>query len=195
MHPASLAERAPLYRFAARLLAQEIDETLWASLGREPLRGVLGAMDERLAEAFETPLTRARKEQLDEEYARLFLLPGRVPPFAPHWLADRADRKSALDSITTVVTQAIRALGIDGASPLQRTNLPHDHAAWIFSLAAEFGEGATAANDGWGALFEAAALGPGWGDFGRALSQEAKEPIYRVLGDLLAFIHPEIPGD
>ena len=190
MNPAlSLRERAPLYDFAARLIAAEVDAPLYAALGREPLRTLLARAEPGFATWIETPFDAERSEALAEEYARLFVLPGVVPPFASRWLADAGDRERARNDVARLVSSACEGLGLTPTSSGPGGRLPPDHAALVFGVAAPAGGLPDAEGDPLVAHFATELLGPAWAGFGDAIRGAADSPLYRALGVLLRDLH------
>ena len=191
----SLGERAPIYDFAARLLASEIDATTWEALGREPLRSMLDKAHPGFATWVGVDFDEALREALSEEFARLFLVPGVVPPFATRWLVatigDEETRETTRGEIASLIALACEGLGLDPRDAGPGGRLPPDHAALIFAIAAEAARQPGAENDELLARFDEALLGPGWSAMGDALVEHAQAPIYSALGVLLGELSRE----
>lgn len=187
----SLAERAPLYDFGARLLVSEVDASTWAAITADPLRTLLDKAHPGLAAWAEGEWSDERREALAEEFARLFLLPGLVPPFASRWLVatigDEGMREKTRGEIASIVALACEGLGAERREP--GGNLPADHAALIFAIAAEAATQPGAENDPVLARFDETLLGPGWATMGDALVEHARVPLYAALGVLLRELH------
>lgn len=199
-------ERAPFDRLIARCLAREVDADLWAALGAPETSEALERLAPGFRAALGVPLDDALQETLDEEYARLFLLPGLVPPIASRWLP--GDQRvvdgseggphgkttgAARDAITTLLDRASEAFGLT-LDPIEaRGALPPDHAARLFAVSAEIGSASGISDDEraeWAALFTEELLGEGWQRFGAALEEAADHPAYRMLGALIRTLHP-----
>ncbi|MCR9092820.1 MAG: hypothetical protein NXI30_01260 [bacterium] len=189
----SLAERAPLYDFAAGLLVREVDEATWAAIGSEPLRTLLDKARPGLAAWSEAPFDEAMREALAEEFARLFLVPGLVPPFGSRWLVrtigDDATREKTRGEIASLVALACEGLGLEATYDGPGGRLPPDHAARLFAIAAEAARRPGAGDDPVLARFDETLLGPGWADMGDALTRHARAPLYAALGVLLRDLH------
>lgn len=187
----SLAERAPLYDFAARLLVSEVDASTWAAITADPLRTLLDKAHPGFAAWAEGEWGDERREALAEEFARLFLLPGLVPPFASRWLVttigDEGMREKTRGEIASIVALACEGLGAERRGP--GGNLPADHAALIFAIAAEAATQPGAEADPVLARFDETLLGPGWATMGDALVEHARIPLYAALGALLRDLH------
>jgi TorA maturation chaperone TorD len=189
----SLAERAPLYDFAARLLVSEVDAATWAAITAEPLRTLLDKAHPGFAAWAEGEWNDERREGLAEEFARLFLVPGLVPPFASRWLVttigDEAMREKTRGEIASIVALACEGLGLGAERRGPGGNLPADHAALIFAIAAEAATQPDAEDDPVLARFDETLLGPGWATMGGALVEHARVPLYAALGVLLRDLH------
>lgn len=185
----TLAERAPFYDFAARLLVSEVDASLHEALGRAPLRGMLSQLTPGFEAWIDAGFTTARRDALAEEFARLFLVPGDVPPYASHWLAEPADRARARTDIASLIANACDGLGYDPDDDGPSGRLPRDHAALVFALAARAGALPDAETDPLAVHFASELLGEGWAAFGDRLAQSARSPIYVALGVLLRDLH------
>jgi len=189
----SLAERAPLYDFAAQLLVSEVDASTWAAITAEPLRTLLDKAHPGFAAWAEAEWSDERREGLAEEFARLFLLPGLVPPFASRWLVatigDETMREKTRGEIASIVALACEGLGLGAERRGPGGNLPADHAALIFAIAAEAAKQPDAEDDPVLARFDETLLGPGWATMGDALVEHARVPLYAALGVLLRDLH------
>ncbi|MEM9175519.1 MAG: hypothetical protein AAGC67_09815 [Myxococcota bacterium] len=194
-----LAERAPVYDFAARLLASEVDAATWSAFTTEPLRSILDKARPGFARWAEGEFDAARRAALDEEFARLFLVPGLVPPLAARWLVetigDEAAREATRAEVANIVALACEGLGIDAKPDGPGGRLPPDHAALIFAIAAEAARRPHAEQDVLLARFDETLLGPGWAAMGDALVEHARQPIYAALGVLIRELgEPEAAG-
>lgn len=189
----SLPERAPLYDFAARLLVTEIDASTWSAITAEPLRGFLDKAHPGFAAWAEGGFDDARRDALAEEFARLFLVPGLVPPFATRWLVrtigDDEAREKTRSEIASIVALACDGLGLSAERDGPGGNLPPDHAALVFAIAAEAAKQPGAADDPVLTRFDETLLGPGWAAMGEALIEHARVPLYSALGVLLRELH------
>lgn len=191
----SLAERAPVYDFAARLLSSEIEAAIWTAISADPLRAIFDQARPGFADWAGGGFDEARREALAEEFARLFLVPGVVPPFASRWvvqpIGEETTREKTRAEIASLVALACEGLGLDTNVEGPGGRLPPDHAALVFAIAAEAAKQPGAESDPVLARFEEALLGPGWADMGDALVEHARQPIYSALGVLLRDLHRE----
>ncbi len=185
----SLAERSPIYGFAARLLAAEVDAMTWDTLGRKPLRTILEKARPGFAPWVEEPFTAEREESLAEEYARLFVVPGIAPPFASRWLAEATDRERARNDVANLVARICEGLGLSPNASGPGGRLAPDHAALVFAVAAEAGADPELSDDPLVSHFETELLGAAWARFGDALERAARDPLYAALGVLLRDLH------
>ncbi|WP_279244632.1 TorD/DmsD family molecular chaperone [Candidatus Litorirhabdus singularis] len=186
-----LAERAPIYAWLARLLVCEIDAEAWRQLGTA--RDVLVQLEPALADELAGQLTPSRCEDLAEEFARLFLLPNGVSPFASSWIAENQASESIRDEISMMVGQGLLALGHQAVHREPWGRLPQDHVAVLLDLvaSAQLSNDATA-NEIAGHL-DQQLLGAWLLAFGSALAQSSREPLYRALGQLTVELHTVSP--
>ncbi len=174
------AERAPIFRWLARLLVVEVDATLWSELRSEPQRSIWSRLDPALAVQLAHPLDADREAALQEEFARLFLLPGGVSPVAHRWL--EGDPVANRERVLGLAREALQRLD---RAPIQAEpwgRLPLDHGALLLELVA------TAADiqADLAAELERTLLEPWLPAFGASLAEEAREPVYRAAGRLVA---------
>lgn len=185
----TLAERGPLYALASRLLVAEVDAVLWSELAMPPLSSLLAQMDDALGTAFADDFTAEREEELAVEFARLFLLPGGVAPYASEWLAQEDQRAASREEIMMLVREVLTALEIEPNPEGPGGRLPLDHVGLLFEVAARAASETDEATQTIAGPLEEQLFGRAWQGFGRALEREAREPLYRALGRLIADIH------
>lgn len=183
----TLAERAPIYAWLASLLTREVDAETWARLSQGEVASILDKLDPDFETWVSQPWTGSRREALHEEFARLFLVPGEVPPLASVWMP--GDREELGDRIATLVTRSFEAIGGEPVRSEKWGRLAPDHIAMLFDLAAL----STARTDRIdlevAAHLDQEAFGAWLMDFGEALSRAASSPLYRAVGRLVAELH------
>ena len=179
------AERAPIDLLVSRLLLSELDAALIESLAREEIVAVLERADPEARASLSQPWTRAAEEDAREEYARLFLLPNGVPPFASAWIEGEREQLGA--QLTTFVSRAMTAL--DRTTTDQQGNLPLDHLGLLLELAATASLSHRELDRDMAEHLRKQALGPWVARFGAALRAKARLPLYRAAGTLLEQLH------
>ena len=183
--PLSDRERAPIDLLISRILLVELDLELVKVLKSPAVTNVLEAVEPGVSAELQEPWDAVRDDFAREEYARLFLLPKGVPPFASAWI--EGEREQLGSQLTTFVSRLMTVL--DRAVEPQHGNLPLDHLGLLLELAG------TAALDGRpshqqaAAHLRAEALGPWVGAFGRTLQRQARLAVYRAVGGLLAQLY------
>lgn len=180
-----LRERAPIYAWLAERLAREIDGECWRQVGDEPLRSTLGRLEPNLVTELDQEFTAERQETLEEEYARLFLLPGGVSPLASSWVASTDDRESARQRITHWIDGVYAALGREPRRVEPWGKLPLDHLAVVLDLVAVAATSGDQSDLEVANLLHDDLLSPALVGFGAALVHEARTPIYRSIGALI----------
>lgn len=193
----SLAERAPIYAWLATQFTREIDAVAWAELRSEPLRSILVRLEPTLTQPLSLPLSTETKENLAEEFARLFLLPNGVSPLAAPWIASASGRdpSQVRDDLTTIVGNGFEALGRKPSGSEPGGRLPLDHVALLFDLiAVSAAQGAMDSSDLAIAHHLDRELMNEWlVSFGETLASKARHPLYRAIGQLVADLHAS-PG-
>ena len=159
---------AALYALLSRLLASEIDLDFHALLSSPEIREILEKVEPSCLDPFD-------QEMAASEYCRLFVLPNGVPPVASAWLPRSEPNHSV--AIVGLVHRLQSAL--DLSLP---TELPPDHAGTLLAIMSWLldNQPDTAID------FQRSALAPWLGHFAGALQKEAKLPIYRATGAILA---------
>ena len=141
----NVAERAPVYDFAARLLSSEIETATSAAISADPLRAIFDQARPGFADWAGGGFDDARREALAEEFARLFLVPGVVPPFASRWvvqlIGEETTREKTRAEIASLVALACEGLGLDTNAEGPGGRLPPDHAALVFAIASAAAKG------------------------------------------------------
>ncbi len=174
-----MRELAPLYELLARLLTSEVDEDLIRAL-RAPTAAPLL---ERLAPGVgQEPLD---LDELAEEFAELFLIPGGTPPFASAWAPEDAPDELA-ERIAAFVHGAMEALAVEQSGAAGRLSL--DHAGLLCSLIARGLQGDERQQQ-LAQHIRDEALAPWAPALGAALQTRARSGIYRATGALLETLH------
>ena len=181
----SVRERAPIDLLVSRVLLVELDGDLVALLRQPEIRSVLEAVETGVGAALQRPWDAVREEAAREEYARLFLLPKGVPPFASAWIEGERERLGA--QLTTFISRLMTVL--DREMEAQQGNLPLDHLGLLLELSGTAALDERPTHQRAAAHLQAEALGPWVGQFGRALQRHARLPIYRAVGGLLAQLY------
>lgn len=184
-----LAHRAPIYAWLARPLIGEVDAELWRELQREPFRTLLLRLEPSLEEGFGHALSEASRNAHAEEFARLFLLPNGVSPFASSWLDGSGLPERGRDELTALVESGYAGFGRSPDDAGAWGRVPRDHVAMILDLVA-LAEFSSDRDDAEIAAHLDNQLVGDWIDrFARALAENARLPLYRALGRLLAELH------
>jgi len=189
-----LIDRAPIYAWLARLLVREIDVETWNGLRSEPVRSLLTRLEPSLGAPLELALSPHREGELSEEFTRLFLLPGGVPPFASVWLEsreqDEAAGKNSGESIRRKITllaeRGFKTLGREPVRAEPWGQLPLDHVALLFDLVSHGAASPTPGDFEIALRLDRALLEDWLAPFGVALHERAREPIYRALGQIIS---------
>ncbi|MEM7411393.1 MAG: molecular chaperone TorD family protein [Myxococcota bacterium] len=189
----SLAERAPVYVFAADLLLRELDTERVRWLATPAIASVLDEAAPGCAAWLDAPFSADREREVRSEFARLFLLPGGIPPFASAWL--EGEREALGAQLATLVNRALEALGRTPQQAEPWGTLPLDHAALLLDLVARAATDDDARVREVASHLEHEALTPWLGRFAEALGREAICPPYIALGSLLATLHPTIESN
>lgn len=187
----SAKERAPIDRLIASLLVREVDRATWIRLREDPIPGFFSIEDPGFRDWIEREPTADRIEALAEEFARLFLLPDGVPPFASAWI--EGDREPLAEALSTFIGETMEALGVEPIRVEPWGRLPLDHLALLLELVARAGEleGSEEGASSIQAHLHRELLGPWVAAFGRSLEARATSPIYRGLGSVLVALHGE----
>ena len=185
----SLETRAPIDAWLARVLACELDDETARTLREEPLCHLLQCLEPQLGSVW--PLaTDAEDDRRDrEDFARLFLLPGGLPPRAGAFLPGAP--ALAEGHATAMVDRALDLLGRRAVSRSPWGRLPRDHFALILELVAHASCSDDPIDRSLARELDAALLGPRLVAFGEALAEAAEHPVYRAIGRLVALTHGE----
>jgi TorA maturation chaperone TorD len=168
----SSQERAPIDLLLSRLLLEELDAGLVETLAREEIVEILERVEPAVRASVNAPWTEAREAAAREEYARLFLLPKGVPPFASAWLEGEREQLGA--QLTSFVSRVMKVL--DRESSDRHGNLPLDHLGLLLELAATASVDPRETHRTVGEHLRAQALGPWVARFGDALRTQARLP-------------------
>ena len=196
--PLDAREAAPLYALFSQLLLRELGAATIERLSDPEVACVLERAATGCRAWLAEPWTPERERAAREEFARLFLAPGRVPPFASAWL--EGPHQALAGQLSTFATQALEALGrsaepADEAveSGVGRPAL--DHAGLLCDLVAQAGLHGGEAGERIAAHLRRHALDAWMPRFGAALAEEARLPVYAALGTLLGALHaPDGPA-
>jgi TorA maturation chaperone TorD len=181
--------RAPIYAWLAERVAREFECKSWKQMSRDPLRSILVKLEPSLEDALAEDLTPARKEAVDEEFARLFLLPGGVSPLASNWVSPQNDRESARAKITQWIEASFTALGRQPRRVKPWGKLPLDHLSVVLDLVAFSSISDRAADHEIAESLESDLLIPALSEFGPSLMNQAHAPIYRAIGALIVSLN------
>jgi len=172
-----------IYALLSRVFLKETDAALLHELARDEIAQI----GESLAPGFRARIApphddEARLEEEATEYARLFLLPGGVSPYAAGWMAGeegaiRADLEERISNLYEVLRLRPADFGLG--------NVPSDHVGMLLALtAAAYGiePSGDLAN-------RCRALLKPWGaTFGETLATTTESPLYRAAGRLLVIL-------
>ncbi|MFK7896155.1 MAG: molecular chaperone [Myxococcota bacterium] len=183
----SLEERAPLYAWLAPFFAQEIDAEVWAHLKTPSIATLFAPFDDDLSSWTNQPFTETLNETCAAEFARLFLLPGGVPPLASVWI--QGDREKLGAELSAVVARSCEVLSRTPQRGEAWGKLPLDHIGLIFDLASRAGVSTDPLDREVGAHLDEAMLGTSLARFGAALEEKAELPVYRALGRCVKELH------
>lgn len=165
-----------ILKLYAALLVREVDNDI-ASLLTDPAVAPAFELAAPALNRSLTPWTEDRALAAAEEFARLFLLPGGVPPFGSVWLPAPAHWQD----IERTVAEVRQDLGLTSAPDAWGGRLPTDHLAVLLDLAAECGR----TDPVCAAAFLRTTVHPWHEGFAAALIEAARHPVYQALGGLL----------
>ena len=181
-----LKERAPIYQWLAKFFVCEIDSEAWKTLQVDGIRETLIRIEPSLEADLSSAPNNERLESLCEEFARLFLLPGGVSPFASGWAKAAQAESQTRDEIAQLVEQGLLALGRESLQPAPWGRLQRDHIAVILDLVSAAGTSDDPKDQELGAHLEAELLAPCLAQIGQGLADRAQDPVYVALGRLIA---------
>ncbi len=187
----SLAERAPIYAWLAPLFAQEVGADLWATLRMPGVRDLLAGLDPEFEPWIAQPLSPELAEECAAEFARLFLLPGGVPPFASAWIDGNREQLGA--ELSATVLRSCEVLGREPRRAEPWGKLALDHLGLLLDLTSESSRSHDALDREVGEHLAAEMLGEWLVPFGSALSKKARLPLYRALGRCVEMLHQGEP--
>ena len=173
------AARGAICGLLARIFLKEVDADFVASLARPEIADVFEALEPGFRPHLEGAWDESRNDEEAAEYARLFLLPGGVTPFAAGWTdgdegAVRADLGQRIGAVHALLAVEPADFGYG--------NVPADHVGMLLALVALAWE-----RDASGGIAERAEalLAPWAPRFARRLQRESESPLYRGAGRLL----------
>ena len=174
-----VCERAPIYRLLARLLIREVDAATWLALREPAIVDFLEAASPEFGDWVAREPNAERLEELAEEFARLFLVPGGVPLFASAWMEGQSE--SIANELAPFVRDILDATGREPVSAAPWGRLPLDHLAlWLDLVAGLAEESPELARH-----LDEQLMGFWIVSLGRSLEDQAASPLYRSVGALL----------
>jgi TorA maturation chaperone TorD len=174
-----VGERAPIYRLVARLLIREVDAATWVALREPAIVDFLEAAAPDFGDWIAREPNAERLEELAEEFARLFLVPGGVPLFASAWIEGQSE--SVANGLAHFVSEILEATGRETVFAEPWGRLPLDHLAlWLDLVAGLADESPELARH-----LDDQLMGPWIISLGRSLEEHAASPLYRSVGALL----------
>ena len=184
-----LSQRAPIYRWIAQLLIAEVDAAGWRGLREEPVRSTLARLVPALDRALTVDFTTEVRDAHAEEYARLFLLPNGVSPFASSWIELEGLPERSRDELAVLVERGFESLGRVPNDVGAWGRVPRDHVALILDLVSQAASRAAQSqrteDREIAEHLDAQLVGAWIGRFARALGDGSRLPLYRALGRLL----------
>ena len=170
---------APVHALLARMLLKEADAGLLRDLARPEIADAMETLEPGFTAYVARDRTEAELDDLAAEYARLFLMPGGVSPFAAAWI--QGDEGTVRSGLESEIADLHRLLEIAPAD-FGLGNVPADHIGMLLSLTVVALEkdpsGDLAARSR--SLYQAWA--PGFVD---ALLAKTGDPLYRAAAKLL----------
>ena len=172
--------RGALHALLSRLFLKELDAPLLRELTRPAIADVLEVLEPGFSAYVAAAVWDAERfEEEAAEYARLFLLPRGVSPYAAAWMqgdegAIRADLEERITNLYEVLRVRPTDFGLG--------NVPSDHVGMLLALTA-----AAEATDASGDLTACclALLAPWAPGFAARVADESHSPLYRAAGRLL----------
>ena len=175
------AAAAPIYALLSRILLNEIDHDLIATLENEVFLDTLEPIAPGLR-LYVSTFDEASAELAAEEFTRLFILPQGVAPRAAAWIDGELETVGARLSYKT--QHYIELLGREIDTSVAG-KLPLDHLGLLLDLAA------VSAGTEQGAAVVRDLIEPWAYRYGDALSRRASCPVYVAAGQLLKELHPQ----
>jgi TorA maturation chaperone TorD len=173
-----------VYLLLATLFLREADAELLQQLAQPEIADVLDMLEPGTAAYLrETTWDAAALDDLAAEYARLFLLPKGVSPYAMAWIkGEEGALRARLGGEIGTLQQALRVR----PDEMGFGNVPADHIGMLLSLTAVALQAEADPSDG-GIAARVIALMNDWAPrFCTALQEESMSPLYRAAGGLLA---------
>lgn len=167
----------------ARIFLKEVDAELLGELARPEVAEVM----EQLEPGF-TAYVRGRDwddaalQELAAEYARLFLLPEGVSPFAVKWMqGEEGAVRARLEDQISILYESLRVKPVD----FGLGNVPADHIGMLLALTSVALETEPAPKAG-GLAARSQALIADWApNFAAEMLEKTENPLYRAAAKLL----------
>ena len=122
---------AAVYALLSRIFLKEADAELMDELARPEIADVLEALEPGFGAFVRAPWDESRLEDEAAEYARLFLLPRGVPPYATAWRGgDEGAVRADLEEKIAVLHDVLRVRPAD----FGLGNVPSDHVGMLLAL-------------------------------------------------------------
>jgi len=124
-------ELGAVYALLSRVFLKEADAELMHELARPAIAEVLEALEPGFSAHIQPPWDAARLEEAASEYARLFLLPGGVTPYAAGWMqGEEGAIRADLEEKIATLYDALRVRPAD----FGLGNVPSDHIGMLLAL-------------------------------------------------------------
>ena len=177
-------ERGAVLGLLGRIFLKEVDAPFAADLAQPAIADVLESLEPGFKAHIEGSWDTARLDEEAAEYARLFLLPKGVTPYAAGWIA--GDEGAVRGELGERITTLHALLGVEPAD-FGFGNVPSDHIGMLLALAAVASE-----RDASGDIAEpCVSLLEPWGTrFADRLATESRSPLYRAAAQLLLAVLP-----
>lgn len=178
------AARGAVCGLLARIFLKEVDAAFAAQLARPEIAEAFEALEPGFAAHAARPWDEAAIDEEAAEYARLFLLPGGVTPYAAGWMDGdeghvRADLANRIGSVHALLEVEPADFGFG--------NVPADHIGMLLALVSLAWEREPSG----GLAARAEALLSDWARrFASALHRESDSPLYRAAAGLLRSVAP-----
>jgi TorA maturation chaperone TorD len=173
----------------ANLFLREADEGLLTQLAQPEIADVLDLLEPGAAAYLqETRWNAAALDELAAEYARLFLLPKGVSPYAVAWIGgEEGATRARLGEEIGVLHEALRVRPTDFGVG----NVPADHIGMLLALSAVALQTESTPTEGGLAARVRTLLRPWASQFSAALVEGTENPLYRSAARLLEAVLSE----
>ncbi len=166
-----------IHALLSRIFLKEADAELMTELARPEIADVLEELEPGFAEYVRGPWDDAKLEEEATEYARLFLLPRGVTPFATAWLeGDEGAIRADLEERIAVLYDALRVRPAD----FGLGNVPSDHVGMLLALTSV----ALQVDSSGGLAAKCDELTSWVPHFAQRVAEESTSPLYRAAGRL-----------